>query len=115
MKFLIVERNARFRAFLREFIAQGDDIIIELEGSRDVREALVKYEPDYIIIDIKSKDDDLNLAAALKKEFPNVRFILISDYKDEKFKAKAKKIYADGIVSKENLLELQELVYFRHV
>ncbi len=115
MKFLIVERNARFRAFLREFIAHDNDIIIELEGSKSVREALVRYEPDYTIIDIKSNDDGFNLAASLKKEFPNVRIILISDYKDEKFKTKAKQVGADGIVSKENLLELQELVFFRQV
>ncbi len=115
MKFLIVDRNARFRAFLSEFIAQDNDIIIELENSKNIRSAFIRNEPDFIIIVLQSRDDGLNSAARLKNEFPKVRIILISDYSDEKIKTRAKQIGADRAVSKENLLELQELVYSRYV
>ena len=108
MKYLLIDNNKRFRAFLREYISRDNDEIIELDGDQDVSYIYNQFRPDFVLLDMKS---GYNIAAPLKSTFPKARIIFISDYADDKFNAKVKEFGAAALVSKENLLELEKLIY----
>ena len=112
MKFLIVDDNERFRTYLRNLIIKKDDECIELDDGSKVSSVYKEFKPDWVLLDIRMKDvNGFEAAEELKKDFPDARFAIVSDYSDERFRKKASNLGAEAFISKENLFELYELVH----
>lgn len=108
MKYLLIDNNARFRTFLREFVSNENDDILEFDSCQDISYVFYHFKPDYVLMDMTS---GFKAAETLKKAFPEARIIFISDHPDIKSKAKAAQAGADALVSKENLFELDQFIH----
>ena len=106
--FLIVADDSRFRTFLKELITKAGDKWIELEDGKSLNHAYGEFNPDLVLIEVEMKNKNgFKCAEKLKKEFPNSRFIILSNYDDERYRKKTEMIGAAGFVSKENPDELE--------
>ena len=111
MKFLIVDDSEQFRAYVREMLQQPGDEWRELDDGMHVNAVYAEFRPDWVLLDIRMKNiDGLVAGERLKKYFPEARFIMVSNFYDERFRQKAKAIGAVALIAKENLQELTELV-----
>ena len=112
MKFLIVDDNERFRTYLRNLIIKKEDECVELDDGLQVSSAYNEFRPDWVLLDIRMKNvSGFKAAEKLKKDFPEARFAIVSDYSDERFRKKASNLGAAAFISKENLFELYELIH----
>lgn len=112
MKFLIVDDNKIFSTYLREFITKESDQCIELEDGQNVNSVYNEFKPDWVVLDIMMKNaNGFKVAEKLKEEFPNARFVIVSDYPDAMFRKKAEELGAAAFISKEDLFELNKIIY----
>jgi two-component system, NarL family, response regulator DegU len=112
MKFLIVDDNKQFRAYVRELILTKEDECRELDDGLNVNAVYKEFSPDWVLLDIRMKKmDGFTAAEQLKKNFPDARFAMVSDYADERFRTRAAKLGAAAFIAKENLFELQNVIH----
>ena len=112
MRFLIVDDNSIFRKYLREFITKEGDEYMELDDGLNLNAAFGEFIPDWVLLDIQLKNSNgLKVAENLKKEFPEARFVVVSEYSDDKFRKMAAKSGATAFISKENIFELYKIIY----
>lgn len=111
MRFLIVDDNEDFRKYLIKNILKDNNEIYELDDGINVNEVYNEFRPDLVIMDIKMKYvNGFAAAQKLKSEFPLSRIIIVSDYADIKYKTKAASVGAEALISKENLLQLENII-----
>ena len=110
-KILIADDDARMRQMLRQIVAAIASAVCE---ARDGAEASLLYaaeRPDWVLMDLRMKPvDGLRATAEIKASFPDARIVIVSDYDDEKVRAKAARVGACAYVLKENLHELVGLI-----
>ena len=105
MKYLLISDNKRFRTFLRHFITTDKDGFLELDEGRDIIFVYGQFKPDFVLMDM-NKALCFKIIEQIKQYFPESRIIAISDYTGGKYRDKALRAGADGLVPKDNLLEL---------
>jgi DNA-binding NarL/FixJ family response regulator len=112
MRFLFVDDNNIFRNFLREFITREGDEFMELADGFKLNTVYKNFQPDWVMLDIQLKSSNgIKIAELLKKEFPQARFIFVTDYTDDRFRKEAEKTGAIALIPKENLFELNKIIY----
>lgn len=112
VRIIVVDDHAIFRQGLRELIENEKDMKIVSEASDDKQamEFVKKQKPDIVLMDINlSGIDGTELTRRLRKEFPEVKVIILSMYDDEAHILEAVKAGALGYVVKtetaENLIK----------
>jgi CheY-like chemotaxis protein len=111
MKFLIVDDNREFRTLIKEIITKEGDECFELDDGKEVTFFYKKYKPDWVLLDIVMKNvNGIKAAEKLVEEFPEVRFVFVSGYTEERYRKKARELGAAGFVSKENLGEIMMIL-----
>lgn len=111
MKFLIVDDNEGFRTYLGELLKNRNDECVELDDGFSVSSVYNDFRPDVVLLDIVMKKvNGFEAAEKLLKEFPQSHIVFVSDYSDERFREKAKKIGVEDFISKENLFELFQVI-----
>jgi two-component system, response regulator YesN len=112
MKFLIVDDNEQFRVYVREMLLKPGDECRELDDGMCVNTVYGEFKPDWVLLDIRMKKmNGLEAGERLKKEFPSARFVMVSNYDDQRFCQKAKSLGAEAFVAKENLCELYDVIH----
>ena len=112
MKFLIVDDNEGFRKYLRNLIIKNEDECVELDDGLNVNSVYNEFKPDWVFLDIRMKNvNGFKAAEELRKNFPEARFAIVSDYSDNQFRERASKLGAAAFISKENLFDLYDLVH----
>jgi DNA-binding NarL/FixJ family response regulator len=111
MKYLIVDDNEQFRAYLREILLKPEDECRELDDGSGVNEAYREFRPDWVLLDIRMpKINGFEAGRRLKQSYPEARFITISNYSDARFRQMAQQIGAAAFVAKDNLEALPEII-----
>lgn len=111
MKYLIVDDNETFRAYLREFITRENDEFVELDDGLNVSSVYKEFKPDWVLLDIVMKNvNGIKAAENLKKDYPEATFAIVSDYSDDVYRKRAAKLGCAAFISKENLFELVEII-----
>src|SRR3989339_2071888 len=103
IRIIVVDDHAIFRQGLRELIENEKDMKIVSEASDDKQamEFVKKQKPDIVLMDINlSGIDGTELTRRLRKQFPEVKVIILSMYDDEAHILEAVKAGALGYVVK---------------
>jgi len=111
MKYLIVDDNEQFRAYLREILLRPGDECRELADGAGVNEVYREFQPDWVLLDIRMPQiNGFEAGARLKKSYPEACFVIISNYSDDRFSRKAGLIGAAAFIAKDNLEPLLDVV-----
>lgn len=108
---MIVDDNSAMRKVIRSIVAELTEQIHECA---DGSEALATYErirPDCVLMDIKMKQlDGITATREIRTSFPDARIIILTTYDDPDYRTAAQAAGAHDYLTKENLLELKQLL-----
>ncbi|MDP2207812.1 MAG: response regulator transcription factor [Bacteroidota bacterium] len=112
---LIADDNLTFRRTIVHFLkAQFDSVkVIQVANGR---EAIMKTDeliPDLVILDINMPEiSGFEAALTIKKNYPFIPIIILTNYDENEYRLEAKKILVDAFILKENLIsELPEVIH----
>ena len=110
---MIVDDNASMRGMIRRFVQtfESHQEFFECEDGREALDAFPRLRPEWVLMDIKMpRMDGLMATKAIRRQYPEARIIIVSDFDDPELKAEAKRSGAAAHVLKERLFELRELM-----
>jgi CheY-like chemotaxis protein len=111
MKLMIVDDNKDVRMFLRSLFEDIAEEIIECSDGLSAVRDYEKHRPDYVLMDIEMKRmDGLKATEIIIKENPAAKIIIVTSHNNPNLKNAAKLLGAAAFVSKDNLLELEEII-----
>jgi len=113
-RLLVVEDSEKFRKMLVSVLKGYYDEIYECSDGREVKSAYAKYMPDWVVMDVEMKDvDGLTATKTLKSEYPNAHVVIMTQLCDPELQFEAACAGAENFISKENILELKNLMVKR--
>jgi CheY-like chemotaxis protein len=111
MTILIVEDNATFRKLIRQALSDAASSFVECTDGAGAVEAYATHRPDLVLMDIRMpRLDGLTATRLLKKQFPEARVLMLTDYDDDDLRTAAKEAGACGYALKQNLTLLESIV-----
>jgi len=113
MLIILVDDNSLIRTTIREFIEDKEDIIYEFSSGASVIQFLKeeRFEPDWILLDIKMKSmNGFTTAKQIKLINSNWKIAFITNYDSHLYQKKAKEIGVNLLISKDNLSCLKEAI-----
>ena len=111
MKVLIVEDSEPMRRTIMSFIGDVAEEIYECPDGRDALPAFARYQPDWVLMDIKMNDvDGLAATRQIKAAFPDARIVMVTSFDEQSLRDEARLAGACGYVLKENLLDIRHLL-----
>lgn len=111
MKILIVDDNRNIRLMIRALLSQSNSQLFECEDGISSLEMCSKHNPDYVLMDFKMKYvDGITATKNIKKKFPQIKIIMVSNYSDHDIEEKAIEAGAEQLVAKENLYLLPKII-----
>jgi CheY-like chemotaxis protein len=111
---LVVEGNAEVRRIICTLVDGLVDNLYESEDATEVPELYSKCRFDWILIDLRMKEQSgLTATKQIKELFPEAQIILLTEYDDEALREAAGKVGASHYILKERLLDLVDLLSAR--
>lgn len=111
MSFLIVDDNSTMRRVLRRIISEFAGDINDCSDGTDAFADYEHFQPEWVLMDVKMRDKDgLTATREIHTAFPQARIVIVTNYDSEMLRKAAEQAGAIGIVGKENLLELREIL-----
>jgi len=111
LNFLIVEDNQSMRDLIRSMIS---DLAGDVTECDDGAEALASYSrcrPDWVLMDIRMKEmDGISATRQIKGSYPDANIMIVTDYDTRNMREAARKAGASEYVTKENLLEMRQIL-----
>lgn len=107
-KILLVEDNDIFRQIFLDSLTQcfPDYSYEEARDGNEARLKVSEFYPDIIFMDINLPNKNgLELTAEIKKEYPGICIIIVTNYDFPEYRAKAEEIGADYFLSKSSITE----------
>lgn len=99
------------RSLLRTLLNSLADTIFECADGSEALELYRRYRPDFVLMDIKMEAvDGIEATRQIVGAFPAARVIIVTDYDDTELRDAAKDAGACDFVSKENLLDLGQVL-----
>ena len=112
MNLLVVDDFVEIRQMLTSMLSGMFDKTYEADDGNLAVELYKKYNPDWVLMDIKMDVMDGITATKLIKEFDqNAKVIIVTLYKDEETRTVAKNAGAYGLVSKDDLSKISDLIF----
>ena len=108
LKVLLVEDNDIFRKVFLESLIQRfpDNLYEEVKDGNEVHSKVSEFYPDIIFMDINLPNrNGLDLTLEIKKEYPGISIIIVSNYDFPEYRMKAEQIGADYFLSKSSITE----------
>lgn len=107
MTVMIVDDNSRIRSMIRKIIQSIAETIYECPDGIDAVQMYSRVHPDVVLMDIKMpKMDGITAVEKIMQMHPQANVIIVSNYNDEGFIEKAKRIGVKQYVLKENIYQL---------
>ncbi len=111
---LIADDNVNFRRTIVHFL-KAHLKTIEIIQVTNGRDAILKTDeliPDLVILDINMAEvSGFEAAVAIKKNYPFIPIVFLTNYDENEYRLEAKKVLADAFILKENLIsELPEVI-----
>jgi DNA-binding NarL/FixJ family response regulator len=107
-RLILIDDNTLFRKGLGALLAQNADmdIVDDMGGGREVVPAVLRLDPDVLILDIKlTGSSGLDIVAQIKNRKPRIKTVLLTESRTEDHVTTALRIGADGYVLKDATLE----------
>ena len=108
---MIVDDSPGMRAVMKALLAERTP---EFSECGDGEEAVALYaveRPDWVLMDIRMpRMDGLRAMRHIRENFPQAKFIVVTDYDDPDIRAEAHSLGATGYVLKENLRSLTQMI-----
>lgn len=107
-KLVLIDDNVLFRKGLGALLGQQSDMAVldDMAGGRDVVQAIVRLDPDVLILDIKLVGSSgLDVVSQVKSRKPHLKTVLLTDSRTEDHVTTALRIGVDGYVLKDATLE----------
>ncbi|MEK7263050.1 MAG: response regulator transcription factor [Bacteroidota bacterium] len=112
MKVLIVDDNAQIRLMIRNIILRESTEIFECEDGEEALAAFVIHQPDWILMDVQMKRmDGISASKQIRTAHPDAKIIIVTNYGDEQTKRAASRVGAHSFITKENLYEINNILY----
>lgn len=112
MKLMIVDDSAAMRQLIRSVVTNPNDTVSECTDGSEVVEKFLQTFPDVVLMDLQMTT--MNGIAAtrnLKKQFPEARVIIVSNFNDQDFRDEAKEAGAISYFTKDNLIQLKQFIH----
>ncbi|MBX3008383.1 MAG: response regulator [Melioribacteraceae bacterium] len=104
MKILIVDDNSHMRLMIKSLFTQSQSEFFECDDGLNSIEMCEQHNPDYVLMDFKMKYvDGITATKNIKKKFPHIKIIMVSNYSDEDLSHEAKCAGAEFLLPKEDL------------
>lgn len=111
MSLLIVDDDQRMRGLIRNIIADLAAPITECADGDEAQERYRLDRPDWVLMDLMMpRVNGLEATRQLKASHPDARVVIVTGQEDESFRRAAAAAGACAFISKENLLDLRELI-----
>ena len=105
---VLVDIQSIFRLGLKSYFKSHNSLDINIIGEESTAEGLMLFlhknlNTDLVILDLNLPDEDgLELIPRIRKQFRNIRILVLTSYGDYKFVGQALKNGADGYLLKSN-------------
>ncbi len=114
MTILLVDDNSKFRAFVKKMLLSSIHNLEKIYECEDGKKAISMYgeiKPEWVLMDIElPKIDGLEASRRIKKEFPDAKIVIVSQYNDIQYHETAKSIGINEYIQKDNLDNLINLI-----
>ncbi len=112
---MIVDDHADMRRMLKSVVAIAAKQTVEIIECEDGNEAVEQYErqhPDYVLMDVQMEPTNgFTAMERIIQNDPAASIIFVTSHNTSAFRTKAKMLHAKGFVTKDNLSELDQLLY----
>jgi DNA-binding NarL/FixJ family response regulator len=105
---VLIDDNTLFRTGLGALLSQQADMAIadNMAGGREVVQAVLRLDPDLVILDIKlTGSSGLDIVSQIKSRKPRIKTVLLTDSRTEDHVTTALRMGVDGYVLKDATLE----------
>jgi DNA-binding NarL/FixJ family response regulator len=109
IKVLIADDHAVVRRGLRQILSEDPDIFVGAEAcnAREVRELVHSQRWDVVVLDVNMPGGSgIELVTELRKERPEVRFLILTMYPEDQYAVRAIRAGAAGFLTKESAPEM---------
>ena len=111
MSLLIVDDDQRMRGLIRSIIADLAAPITECADGDEAQERYRLDRPDWVLMDLMMpRVNGIEATRQLKASDPQARIVIVTGQPDESVRRAASHAGACAFVSKDNLLDLRELI-----
>lgn len=113
LKVLVVDDNPMMRRLLINLLSEFDPVVHECGDGIGALVAYQKIHPDLVLMDIEMPlQDGLTSTRQILDFDPNAVVVIVTKYRDERIREKARQAGACNLLEKENLLGLSDLIHF---
>ncbi len=111
LKVLVVDDNPMMRRLLINLLSEFDPVVHECGDGIGALAAYQKTHPDLVLMDIEMPlQDGLTSTRQILDFDPKAVVVIVTKYRDERIREKARQAGACNLLGKENLLGLPELI-----
>jgi CheY-like chemotaxis protein len=111
MSLLIVDDNARMRSLIRSIVADLADSITECGDGAEVQAIYERHHPDWVLMDVVMPHLNGLVATTKIMSFdPAAKVVIVTGNESQRLRDAATTAGACAFVSKENLLDLRQLI-----
>ncbi|MEW5799905.1 MAG: response regulator transcription factor [Bacteroidota bacterium] len=111
MKLMIVDDSSEMRKLIRSVVAQPADSVTECADGSEVLSTFQREQPDVVLMDLQMPNvSGIAATRTLKKEFPDARVIIVSNFNEQEYRDEARDAGAASYFTKDNLIQLKEFV-----
>ena len=102
MKIGLVDDSVILRSAIRNVLeSSGYEVVLEAGGSTELFEQLNKVTPELVLLDVFfPTENGLDILARLRKQFPQIKVLMVTGLKQETIAEEAKRLGADGVLYK---------------
>jgi len=108
IEILIADDHALFREGLKRILKRESDmtVVADATNGQEVFERVRKKQPDILLLDISMPGESgLEVLEALKRDFANLKVLILSMHPEDRFASRAFKMGAAGYITKESAVE----------
>lgn len=112
MKLMIVDDSTEMRKLIRNVVAQPADSVSECSDGSEVLSTFQRELPDVVLMDLQMPNvSGIAATRTLKKEFPDARVIIVSNFNEQEYRDEARDAGASSYFTKDNLIQLQKFIH----
>jgi CheY-like chemotaxis protein len=111
MSLLIVDDDERMRSLIRSIVVDLADSIIECGDGLEAQACYAKHHPDWVLMDLMMpRMSGLRATRLIVDDDPAARIVIVTGNEGESLREAAQRAGAYAYVSKDNLLDLREIL-----
>ena len=112
MKILIVEDSVKMREMIKNVLTNCVTEFFECCDGIKALNAYAKYQPDWVLMDIRMKEmDGIRATQQIMTDFPHAKVLMVTNYDEPSLRKEAKEAGACGYILKDNLLKIRRFIH----